>query len=253
MDLSLQKANAWKRISAFLLDAILTALLAIAAGLVMSVLLRYDSYAQRMEELYSFYEKEYDTSFDLTEESYKALSEEEKAKFDAAYRALTSDSEAMALYQRVVVYTFLIVTTGLLAAFLILEFAVPLWLGEGRTLGKKVFGLAVMRIDHVRVNGIILFVRGILGKFTLETMIPVHVLIMLMFNTIGIVGGIALIVLAVTQLIILVTSGTGAVLHDKLASTVVVDMATQRIFDTPEEMLEAKKTAAAERAKRAEW
>ncbi len=253
MELSLQKANAWKRISAFLLDAILTVILAVGFGFLLSSLLKYDEQTARMEALYAAYEKEYDTSFDLTEEKYNALSDEEKAKFDAAYSALTADQEVLTLYQRVFGYTFLIVTFGLLAAFLILEFGVPMWLGEGRTLGKKVFGLAVMRIDHVRAGGVILFVRAILGKFTLETMIPVYVLIMLMFNTIGILGGIALVALAVTQLIILVTSGTGALLHDKLASTVVVDMATQRIYATPEEMLEAKKTAAAERAKRAEW
>ena len=42
MELSLQKANAWKRISAFLLDAILTVILAVGFGFLMSALLRYD-------------------------------------------------------------------------------------------------------------------------------------------------------------------------------------------------------------------
>ena len=55
------------------------------------------------------------------------------------------------------------------------------------------------------------------------------------------------------QIVIYFTSRTRALLHDKIASTVVVDYASQMIYETREEMLAAKKRAAAEKAKQEEW
>ena len=59
---------------------------------------------------------------------------------------------------------------------------VPLKLGNGQTIGKKVFGIGVMRVDGVQLTTIQLFIRTILGKFTLETMIPVYIVLMIFFN-----------------------------------------------------------------------
>ena len=253
MDLGLQRANGWKRISAFLLDAMLLVMLAVGVGSLISALIGYDGLSTQLTDIYARYEKEYDTSFDYSEEDYGNLSEEARARYDAAYQALIQDTEAITLYRKVVAMSFLLVCLSLLAAFLVLEFAVPLLLKQGRTLGKRVFGLAVMREDMVAVSGPVLFIRTVLGKYSLETMIPVAVFLMLYFNMIGLLGGVLLLSLLVMQIVVFATSHTGALLHDKLAGTVVVDMATQRIFDTKEEMLDAKKEAAAEQAKRAEW
>ena len=62
-----------------------------------------------------------------------------------------------------------------------------------------------------------------------------------------------LFVLAVCQLILYFSSENRMVLHDRMAGTVVVDFASQQIFETREDMLEAKKKAAKERAARREW
>ena len=168
-----------------------------------------DDKVEQLEAYYGRYEQEYNTSFDISQGEYEELSEEAKAQYDAAYKALSEDPEVLALYPKIVSQTFLIVTVSLLAAFLLLEFGVPLLLGEGRTLGKKVFGLAVVRSDLVRVSGPVMFVRTVLGKYTLETMIPVYVLIMLLFNVAGLLGIVIVIALLVTQLILYVTSRTG--------------------------------------------
>ena len=253
MEFSLQKANGWKRISAFLFDAILLAILATGIGTLFSLIINYDALPDRLEETYLRYEAEYQTSLRITEDDYNSLNAEEKQRFDDAYAALTEDSEAIQLYQKVVNLMLLIITFSLLAAFLILELAVPLIMGNGRTLGKRIFGLALVTPDGVKIRNVALFTRTVLGKYTVETMIPAYVITMLLFNVVGLFGTVFLFGLAVVQLILYFSSQNRMVLHDRMAGTVVVDFASQKIFDTYEELLEAKKKDAAEKAARREW
>ena len=76
-------------------------------------------------------------------------------------------------------YTFIIISFSILIGFLIVEFLFPMIFKNGQTLGKKIFGIGVMRVDGVKVTTPILFVRSILGKFTIETMMPVLMVIMI--------------------------------------------------------------------------
>ena len=56
--MELQRANTWKRISAWLLDIILLAMLAVGLAWTLSVLLGYDGQAAKLEAVYeSEYEK----------------------------------------------------------------------------------------------------------------------------------------------------------------------------------------------------
>jgi uncharacterized RDD family membrane protein YckC len=135
----------------------------------------------------------------------------------------------------------------------LLEFVVPLLLKNGQTLGKKIFGAALMRTDGVKVSPVQMFIRTVLGKFTIEIMIPVYVLVMIYLNAIGIVALAVLGAILVGQLLSLTMSKTNGLLHDVLAGTVLVDMASQRIFETPEERLEYIKRLHAEEASRQEY
>ena len=253
MDFRLQRANGWKRISALVLDGILLSILAVGIGSLLSWIFGYDALNTRLEEAYTRYETEYNVSFAITQEDYEAFTEAEKENYDAAYAALIGDEEAMQVYRKITSTTMLMVTFSLLAAFLILDFAMPLLFGDGKTIGKWVFGLALVTPEGVKVRKVALFVRTILGKFTLETMIPVYVLLMLFFGLVGLSGTILLLGLLIVQLVMYFTSENRTVIHDRLAGTVVVDYASQKIFATREEMLEAKKQAAAEKAARQEW
>ena len=58
-----------------------------------------------------------------------------------------------------------------------------------------------------------------------------------------VLGGIVLL-----QVILLGVSKTNSAIHDHLAGTVVIDIASQRIFDTTDDMIEYKKKIAAEKA-----
>lgn len=237
----LQRASVWKRISAALLDFILLCIVAVGVGVALSYVLGYNEYNQTMLDGYAKYEAEYGVVFDISYEEYEALSEEARANYDTAFETLSKDEDVVGAYTMMLSLTLLIVSLGLFFAYIILEFIVPKLFGNGQTVGKKIFGLALMRTNGVKINSVCLFIRTILGKYTIETMIPVLIGIMIYFNTIGIVGPVILFLILVMELILLFTTHNRSLIHDLLASTVTVDMASQMIFDSEEALLEYRK------------
>ena len=231
-----------------MLDAIVLVILAVGCGAALSGALHFSEYNERVQAAYTQYEENYGISFELTQEEYNTMSSEQKAQFDAAYAALIADEEAMYAYNMTIYLSMLITTMGILIAVILLEFVGPLMLGNGQTLGKKVFGLGVMRVDSVRLTTIQLFIRTFLGKFTIEIMVPILLVLALFFNIIGPVGLIVLGGIVLLQVILLGVSKTNSAIHDHLAGTVVIDIASQRIFDTTDDMIEYKKKIAAEKA-----
>lgn len=237
----LQRGSLLKRISAAILDGILLLVAVCGFALLLSALLGYDSYNSQMNEAYAKYETQFGVEFDISAEKYAALTEAERANYDAAYKALTADQEAMHAYTMVLNLTMVIATASILLSYAVLELMIPMLLGNGQTIGKKAFSLAVMRLDGVKLPNVQLFIRTILGKFTFETMIPVYIVIMLLFNMIGGLGTMILGAIALLQLILVAATKTHSAIHDKLAGTVVVDMASQMIFRTSQDLLDYKK------------
>ncbi len=231
----LQKASFLKRISAFLLDFILLIILVTGIAFAMSAIFGFDSYSESLESLYAKYETEHGVSFDISLEEYEALSDEEKATYDSAYDAFLNDEEANYTYNMLISLTLLITSLSILIAYLALEFAVPAIVGNGQTVGKKIFSLAVMRTDGIKISNLSLFIRTVLGKYTLETMVAVFIVLMLYFGSIGIVGGVVLLLILVLQVVLLIVTKTNSCIHDLLSNTVVVDMASQMIFENEEE------------------
>ncbi len=247
---NLQKGSLTKRASAFLLDGILLVVLVTGLAFLLSSVLNYGSYTQMLNDCYDKYEQQYGVEFGITHEKYEQFSPEEKANFDAASEALGKDKDAAYAYNMMVNLMMVIVSLSILGSFLLLEFAVPVWFGNGQTLGKKIFGLAVMRTDSVKVNTVTMFVRTILGKFTIETMMPLMICLLIVFGGIGILGTAILGLILLLQVIIMVTSHTNAMIHDKLANTVVVDMASQMIFGSDLELIAYKEKLHAEKSAR---
>ena len=245
----LQKAGLWKRISAGLFDLILLVMLVVGVATLLSWAFRYDYYQQAYEEACHRYETQYGVEF----QAYEGLSAEERAAYDEAYAALIADDEAVYLYNMVMNLTLLVITFSILLGVLLLEFAVPLLFKNGQTLGKKIFGVALMRADGVKVNTFQMLVRTLLGKFTVEIMLPVYILIMLSFNSVGLIGIAILGGILVGELLSFALSRTGSLIHDTIAATVAVDMASQQIFESPEERVEYIKRLHAEEASRQEY
>ena len=241
----LQKASVLKRAAAWLLDIILLVVLACGIGMILSAVLNYDQHSQALEACYERYEKEFGIDFDV----YADLTEEEQARFEAANAALQKDTQALKAYNMVVNLSLTIVSLSILLSYLALEFAVPLLFGNGQTMGKKVFGIGLIRVDGVKISTFALFVRTVLGKYTVETMIPVLMAMMIFIGTIRILGPAIVLGLLILQVALVITSPTNSALHDHMAATVAVDLASQMIFATPEELVEYKKQVHAEQVK----
>ena len=64
--------------------------------------------------------------------------------------------------------------------------------------------------------------------------------LMILFGLLGIVGWIALLLLLLLQIFVMVKTPTNSSIHDLLADTVVVDYASQQIFETQEELIAFK-------------
>ncbi len=253
MDDELQKASMWKRISAFLFDFIMLGIVAVLIGWGLSAVTGYDNYSRIVTDSYTRYGEEYGVDLRLTQTEYEALSEEEARKVDAGFAALNADTTALRANQMMLQLSVLIISLGFFFAYLIWEFLLPLKLGTGQTLGKKIFGVGLMKTDGVKVNGVALFIRAILGKYTIETMIPVLIILMIYWGTIGVVGPAVLFLILLTEIIVMIATKTNSLIHDLLAGTVAIDAASQRIFDTPQERAAYRAKIAAELAQRQEY
>ena len=251
--LDLQKASILKRISAGIFDFIILVTLAIGLMWGTSSALNYKSYAVRLKERQEFYSEKYGVDFSITAKEYEKLTEEEKELYETASKEFGEDKEARYVYRMMFNLILIIVTFPILLSYLILEFIVPLLFKNGQTFGKKIFGIAVMRKDSIRVNGVLMFARTVLGKFTLETMIPLLLIIMMYFGMIGFEGLVIVIGMIFAQFVMLIITKDRTVLHDKLAQTVTVDMSSQMIFDTTDDLVEYKNKLQAENAEKAAY
>lgn len=249
----LQKASLSKRIAAGILDAMLLCVLAVGFAALLTWVLNYDSHSTALEQAYTHYETQYGVEFDIAQSDYEAMTAAQKENFDAAYAALIADDDVLYHYNMVVNLTILVTTFSILLAMVILEFVVPLLLKNGQTVGKKVFSLGLMRTDAVQITPVQLFARTVLGKFTIETMISVYIIILIFFNSIGITGPVVIGGILLTQIICLAVTRTNSLIHDLLAGTVVVDISSQKIFRTTQDLLDHQKRIAAERAARQDY
>ena len=248
MMLSLQRAGMWKRISAFLFDFILLGIVAVLFAFCLSAALDYDGYIDTLNASYEKYGAEYGVDFQMTLSEYDNMTGEENDRLNQAYSALGADDSALYAYNMMIRLTILIISLSILFACLILEFVIPLFFGNGQTLGKKIFSLGLMRSDFVRVSRTGLFIRVFLGKYTIETMVPVLILLMLYFGSLGLEGTLVLLGLGVVQLVLLAATHAHTPIHDLLAGTVVVDFPSQMIFDSRETLIAYKEKLHAEKA-----
>ena len=240
----LQKASIWKRISAFLFDVILLSIVVVGSAFLLSLITDYDSKNQRYRGAVEAIEKKYDDlNFNISRTDYEALPEETKARYDEAYRELNDDEEAVYYFNLTINLSLVIITVSFLIGYLILEFALPMIFKNGQTLGKKIFGIAVMRTNGVRVTGPVVFIRTVLGKFAVETMIAVYIAIMFWFGKADVLMIILFFLIPTVSIITMIATKTNSPIHDLLAATVTVDLSSQMIFDSEEDMIEYKKKA----------
>lgn len=236
-----------KRFSAFLLDLVLVVIVFTGALFAVSSILDYDSYFTALEtrvneiqESHSIKEVEQNSLIYFDE--YQYMTEEEKLNlplevqevYAACTEEIRTDKEYLKLSETIMSLSILMLSISMLAAFILLEFIVPLILKNGQTVGKKIFSIAVMRNDAVKISPVVLFIRAILGKYTIGTMLPIIMLLMLLAGAAPIIPIAIILLVLLLQLVLLITTRTRSLIHDYLSSTVVVDLQSQMIFESAE-------------------
>ena len=239
MNYDIQRASMLKRVPAWLLDIIL--LITVATGFLALWSQVFDvmPHVEKLSGIVEKYEAEYGGQLSMSVEEYEKLTAEEKLAADEISleidKALNQDPEALKALETVATYIFAMLSLSVLCAYVILELLIPLWLKNGQTLGKKCFGVALMRKDGIKVTPFMMFARTVLGKCTVETMIPVLVLVLMLLNIAGPIFWLGVAVL-LAQIIVPLATRDKTALHDLMACTVAVDLSSQMIFDTPEAM-----------------
>lgn len=244
MQCDIQKASLWKRFAAALLDLILVVIIVTGMFAILYGWFGVDGYVAEIGQILDRYEEKYDLNYDMTAEEFAALPEAEQNEYLAVYQELNN------IYIKIMLVILAIITIGILVAMLILEFGVPLLFGNGQTVGKKVFSLAVIRQDSVAITPLQLFVRTILGKFAVETMIPVCIAIMYTMGLMNLFLLLLIAALAIGEIVILIATRNNCLLHDLIAGTVVVDYSSQRIFLSVEDKQTYEARLEAERENR---
>ena len=176
-------------------------------------------------------------TIDGKEYTFVDLSEEQKEFITVVYDTVEHDNRFIYNSQMMFNKALIIVSLSLFLSIFLLEFIIPLIFKNGQTVGKKIFSIAVMRVDGVRMDPVVLFTRSILGKFTIETMIPAFLILMHLFNVGTLVTLAVLILIPIFQLILVIATKTNSLIHDIISSTVSVDLPSQMIFES----VEAKK------------
>lgn len=254
MQCDIQKASLWKRFAAALLDLILVVIIVTGMFAILSGWFGVDRYVAEIGQILDRYEEKYDLNYDMTAEEFAALPKAEQNAYNerelTADRELRSNPEEINVFIKTMLVILAIITIGILVAMLILEFGVPLLFGNGQTVGKKVFSLAVIRQDSVAITPLQLFMRTILGKFAVETMIPVCIAIMYTMGLMNLFLLLLLAALAIGEIAILIVTRNNCLLHDLIAGTVVVDYSSQRIFLSVEDKQTYEARLEAERENR---
>lgn len=251
--LDLQKASVFKRLGAFFLDFILFITLVTGGWVLLSRVVKYDDCAKKLEGFYEEYEKVYDIDFSISAEEFEKLSEAELKKYEEANKAMNEDEDALYCYNMKIYLEMMLLSSSILTAYIILEIVIPLILKNGQSVGKKIFGLCLMHKDGIRVSVIQVCLRALLGKYAIETMLPVMIYLLKAYGALGTTGSLIVAVLVMVQLFIIIYSRANCAIHDKLCHTVVVDFKSQMIFDSEEELIAYKEAYSAEMAARAEY
>lgn len=249
----IQNATFGRRFAAFIIDGILLSIIFVGLAFIISKATQYERYPDKIDEIRITYAKEYgfdDISFSPYSKKYEELSEEDKTKYSEAYLAFSKDSRYLDLSMKMFRLSTIFILVAFFVAYLIVDFIIPLLFKNGQTIGKKLFGICLVKKNGVKIDNIVLFARTIVGKYAIETAFVALQLILLYFGTAGIINFAVVVILLIVQMLLLCINKNHMVLHDILAYTVVVDMSTQIIFDSEEEMLMKKKEEAKEKARR---
>ena len=120
----LQKGSLLKRVSAFILDAILLVIIAVGFAFAFSAIFHYSTYSNLYSSKIDSYAEQFDVDFDkvVSQSEYDALSEAERARYDDAVDAMNNDPEILRALNVIVRMIIAMVSVSLFLAFMVIEF-----------------------------------------------------------------------------------------------------------------------------------
>lgn len=210
----------------------------------------FDKYNEVCKQTEQKYKDLYDVDITLTrqeaEEEYGTTSEKYRNYLTAYDSALGDDEYRNARWMTDFNLPVVIVSLSLFLGYFVTEFWVPFFLKNGQTVGKKVFGIGVMYIQGVRLGAKGLFVRTMLGKYTVETMVPLLGYVMIVLggaagnHNLVFIGLIVIAAIILSEVITFIVNKNRCLLHDLMSATVVVDLHTQMLFDSMQQLIDYK-------------
>lgn len=115
-----------------------------------------------------------------------------------------------------------LIASALFLAFLVSDVLVPLLLKNGETIGKKIFSLTLIRIDGRKVGTGTLILRSLTGKYLIETL-PVLLLLVYAFFSYSTLCLLTALILSILNISVTLLSKNQRALHDMIAKTVVIE------------------------------
>ena len=245
MKFELQRADFWKRISAFMFDVIVLGVIIIMVATAMSAIFQYDKHVEVVSQIEKEYEEKYIAEYgvnpDITAEEFAALTEEEKAPYYQMDEERQANPYLRSAYNMLSSLKFAIPSVSILIGYILAELVIPIFFKNGQTLGKKAFGLGVIHTNGVRMHGQAHFVRVLIGKCLIETLVPFYFVMLVLNGSLGPLLGIVMLgLLLVLQIFAVASTKTRSTIHDLVSDTVVVDMLSQMVFETPDDLMEYK-------------
>jgi len=229
--LDFHKAKPIKRLGAYVIDLILLLVITAAVALAIYSAMDYNTYEDKYVTSCEKYGQQFGVDLSASRTEQATLPEEEFEKYNQAWEALNADEETMDAIKQMLRIELVSLMAGFLVGYVILEIMIPLIFKNGQTVGKKIFGLCVMHKYHVRVGFMQIIYRTILGKYFIETIIPVVMYKLNDYGVLGMTASLVLAAIAMTQGFIVMMSQANCGIHDKLFHTVVADFKKQHIFD----------------------
>lgn len=224
------------RIAAFIIDAILLVILLTGILYLSSVVFHYDAHLAALE---SEYIKEGFLVLNPETNKYEYLSET-ASNYQVVLESIKNNKIIISEQNFLNSYTSQAPIACIAIVLFITEFIVPLFLGNGQTVGMKVFKIALISNNNIKISPLQLFARCLIGKIAILGVIPMFGVSFILFNpTGGLLGTLIIIVILIIQITAIMKNKNHAGIQDIIAQVYPVNYSETVIYRNKKELQEA--------------
>lgn len=231
-------AKITNRLAAFLIDAIILVILMTGLLYLISVIYDFDSHYQIMiqeqiKEGYLIYNEEI--------KDYVTISPD-ASNYETVVENVSNNSLLMENLFFVNSFSVNAPLAALAISLFITEFIVPLFIGNGQTIGMKCFNIALLSNNYIKIKPMQLFARCVLGKIAVLGIIPLLAILYIFLNySGGLLGSLIVIIIFGAQLICLLKTKNKTGIQDLIANVFPVDSSETIFYRTVKELDDANR------------